>query len=1297
MDPRRGKPTSAKRGRVSPLGAFKSAIGRILPLAALFALVVGVILWRRADEELARVARDALQKLYPNLTVSLESARLDATRGLRLYSVEWRRRNSAAPFFRADEIYVECPLELKKLLEGKYHPRRFVLNRSELRVDGGLKELRDDLRAMIPKADETNAAPPTIELRDASLRFDGSVVSGVRIRLEPLDDVAENASPNAAIGEREPTLPDPNQADDPPREESPNESAVEPTAQNGGFAGYRPVEIDDGFEDARVRRGSDKPAKSPEKVGVNDAPQESRGNARRRWRVGIDASNPYVKELRASGEFDGDVWNLSGAVEDLDLATFAPVLRAAFPTQSQLVDGIQGKTSLDLTLGGDVRGLDSAKTRIEGAVQNAALSSSLLKYPISELSAKYLVADELIEIADVAAGCGQTSIKAAFRRRGAFSEPGASTLRARVGNIPVSNADAVRLIQIASRFPTVSSERMNRLLNVLDDYRYSGLGDFDVTLEKTEATGGVWTPKHVVVDARNVDFLCVAFPYRLEELAGKISLDADETFLFSLNSQRATSNVRLEGRFDSALSHPRGRADFIVKNCAIDNRLLDAVPKKGRETLRELSPSGVFDARVRVAYDPDAEPDDDKLTIEAVAALREGSVQYSRFPMPISSIVGDVYMRDDAWLFSNLSGKSGGATFAASGSLVSGRGYSALSRAFSAANRHSPEALAASDEKDDAPGDLRSPAPIELFSAIPAVAGAPLPDEHWRFLLAANANKFPLGEELRDALGHSEARDILERTRLEGKADGQIRVGFRSDEKRVALQFDATPVPNSASFQPEGFPFAFFDLEGKASWRDGTFTAEGLRAKSGNTTCSANVSIRTIPNVGRVCDVDRLRIDQLQIDRDLQSVAKGGFRKFLDFLQPKGFFNVDGSIRVSRDFSPNAKIKTAWNLRFVAQQNSARPGVEIQGICGRAQTYGLATEGAPPLAYGELSLDTLFYKDAQIANLVGSFYYDGSAFLWGRRAPLFQKTPVYLDPFIRQTIEAANVEKNASRSVTRGQDASPPGFAAPKNAGAPIAAAQEKAEPIQAEIFGGRAVCDGLFLAEDAPQYRFVASLHDAKLDETLRVLAPGSKPLQGRVGVNLTLQGEGKNIASLKGEGDVAVRDAQLYELPQIVKILQILSVQEPGEKAFSSCDVDFKVLGDHVQLSRVFLEGDALTLFGEGWLAISQQEKLVDLTLSARLGNSKSQIPVVSDLLGAASDQVSQIRVEGNIASPVVQQDRLPGLKKAWWSIFPEQEPTPTDKAPVERARPVRDAWRKLLGTDSKSDEDSRKKTPQ
>ncbi|MBQ4079497.1 MAG: hypothetical protein II596_02330, partial [Thermoguttaceae bacterium] len=100
--------------------------------------------------------------------------------------------------------------------------------------------------------------------------------------------------------------------------------------------------------------------------------------------------------------------------------------------------------------------------------------------------------------------------------------------------------------------------------------------------------------------------------------------------------------------------------------------------------------------------------------------------------------------------------------------------------------------------------------------------------------------------------------------------------------------------------------------------------------------------------------------------------------------------------------------------------------------------------------------------------------------------------------------------------------------------------------------------------------------------------------------------------------------------------------------------------------------------------WITLKGQETLVDLTLNSRLGGASSQIPIVSDVIGEVGDQISQIRVEGNLKTPVIYQEAAPGVKKAWWSVFPEHEPKPDDEAPVERARPIRDAWKKITGKD-------------
>ena len=1317
MRRRRNKLVLHRKKRGAVFRKIKSALGWFLFLFVLVAGVVGVVAYRRADGEISRVVSRALQEQFPDLAVSFDAVRLDSTRGIRLYSVKWKRHESspdADPLLLADEIYVECPLEIKKIVAGQYDMRRVVISHPVLRVNGGLKQLQSDLLALAPTNRNSANRSLSVEIKDASMILNGASISGLHVRLSPGKTNEEEPHENDSEIDA-PTRPQTSdEAWSQPAALSPNppvasadwNSSTVPASSNVGFVSYQPV--------------FDEPSPEPE---TSSAPSVTKTSAAAPfyWKLEVDASNPYVENLKAVGRIESVAWDISGKVDNLDLATFFPLLRGIAPRQFAQISGVQGKTSLRFDLLSEDGALSSVKTRVDGQIDGAALSSPLLKYPVSDVAAQYTIVNDLIELRKISAICGQTTVKAAFRQTAPFSDNSSSTLRAQFDNLAVTNGAFVRLVNEAKKANAASHESLDHLLNVLDEYRFSGIGVFDVTMEKSNATAGQWAPRNLTIDGRNVEILCVAFPYRLDGLAGRVTLDSAETLSIALESQAAGDPVRVQGRFTNVMTRPKGQVDFLIPNRALDAQVINAVEEKSRETLQNLHPSGDVSARVRISYDPDRTPLEDKFCVEAALTLHNGSIQYQPFPIPISSISGTIYMRDGAWVFSNMTGKSGGATFAAAGSLVSGAGYAALGRAFASANEENASSATTRENADPALALLSepSPAPPESFTTVPAVAGAPLADDQWRFLLASNVKNFPLGEELRDALAQHDAREELERLRLEGKANGQIRLGYRTDEKRLALQFDATPIPESTSFQPERFPFALTNVEGQVSWREGVLTISGLRARNGNTTYSANVTDRTIPNVGHVLDVAQLRIDQLQIDRDLQSVTTGEFQDFLNYLQPRGCFNVDGALRVVKGYAPNSRGRISWNLRFTMQQNSARPGIELAGICGRIRTFGVAMENTAPLIFGEFDLDSLFSGDTQFANLIGPFYFNGSDVFWGRRAPAIRRTPIYADPFVRQLIDADPLYQTAARPdarrVIRGQDDNLAGFddsSAPRgvqNSAEPRSSDSNDSESatkpsstpfpetnveggdrsVQARVFGGQAVCDGVFLNGQSPRYRFTTRLQNAALDEMMRVVSPGSQPLKGVVGFNATLQGEGKNIAALKGEGAATIREAQLYELPQIVRILQVLSVQEPGDNAFSSCDVDFKVLGDHVQLSRVLLEGDALTLFGDGWLTIRQQEKLIDLTLSARLGNSKSQIPIVSDVIGAASDQVAQIRVEGNLSSPVVQQDRLPGLKKAWWSIFPEQEPEPTDKAPVERSRPVRDAWRNLIGVDDKEKE--------
>lgn len=1255
--------------------------------------VAAFLVYKNVDSQLRDAVSRVLCASYPAFDVSFKDVKLDSNRGVHIHNLAWRKRRGAKdekPLLTVEEIYVALPINPKTLLRGAPKVQSLCIKRPLLNVEGGVLQLCDALSELLPVANSQIEPHFSVQVDDASILLGTTNFSGLTLSIVPRPSLPLNSNDASAPEPSQKTLEEEAPLPEISRYQSvvPAVAVDSPSSARYGFVSYQPS-------------FSVEPPPEETKPDSSNSSQKTGG-----WEVKFFVSNPYVESIRGVGELSENAWSLSGSVANFDLAALVAVVRVAFPEQLKLLEGAQGKTSLSFSLESKDHSQQLGSWKIEGTVANAALSSPILNYPASDVNAFYLIENDKIELRRATAVCGQSSVKAAFQSLAGKK----SFARVQFDNVSVADSVFADSLRRAQKLLASDAEKINKLLNFLDDYSFEGKASFDVQLEKSANAQDAWAPRSVVAAVNNLSFYPIVFPYPLEELQGTLSLNAEGDLAIDLASAPDAPPVVAQGFFADVMTNPRGQFDARVDNRAIDVRVLNALPPQAKTLVNSLHPSGSIGARVRIIYDKDARPED-PLAVEAAVNLSGASLRYDYFPLPISGVAGQIFLRDEAWAISQLSGKSGGAVLAAAGSLVSGKGFSLLRRAFERENvrlKNATAQLPSLPFPENFPLLLEeSPAPLTFFTGIPEVAGSKLPAEDWRFLLAANVRRFPLGEELIAALEHYDGKELLQELKLEGKADGQIRVGFRTDENRLALQFDAQPIPGSTSFQPTGFPYPLTDVEGKVSWREGRLTISDLRARNGVTTCSANVVSQNVPGVGRVVDVSPLRVDQLQVDRDLQSVAGKDTQKFLSFLKPVGFFNVDGSVRITSPADTAAKRKYAWNLRFIAQQNSTLPGEAVAAICGRFRTYGVALQNTSPLIYGELDLDSFFYKDAQVSNMRGPLYYNGADFFWGADAPLIRNTPVYSDPFVREKIDADPtyqiISASASPRVLRGQTQqtiSRDVLSAQTASGAAAASAlseQTKSShierasglrSIEANVFGGRICCDGVYLGAQDQTYRLNARLENSALEQALRVFAPGSKPLKGRVNMSLALQGEGKNTAALKGEGSLEIREAQLYKLPQIVKILSLLSVKNPGENAFGSCDVDFKVLSDHVKLTRVLLEGDALTLFGDGWLTIRGKEQLVDLTLNSRLGNQKSQIPILSDVIGAAGDQIAQIRVEGNLASPVIQQENLPGLKKAWWSIFPEQEPTPAEAAPEERAKPVRDAIKKLVGGSDKDE---------
>ncbi len=134
-----------------------------------------------------------------------------------------------------------------------------------------------------------------------------------------------------------------------------------------------------------------------------------------------------------------------------------------------------------------------------------------------------------------------------------------------------------------------------------------------------------------------------------------------------------------------------------------------------------------------------------------------------------------------------------------------------------------------------------------------------------------------------------------------------------------------------------------------------------------------------------------------------------------------------------------------------------------------------------------------------------------------------------------------------------------------------------------------------------------------------------------------------------------IQLRDADVYELPVMAQLLKIVSARAPDANAFDKSDVNFRIQGEHVYLDRIDFNGDAVSLRGTGDMGL---DKSISLKFYAVLGRDEFRIPLVSDVLGGASQSLLEIHVGGTLAHPTVRKQALPFLDEALQQLQAEMQ---------------------------------------
>jgi hypothetical protein len=473
----------------------------------------------------------------------------------------------------------------------------------------------------------------------------------------------------------------------------------------------------------------------------------------------------------------------------------------------------------------------------------------------------------------------------------------------------------------------------------------------------------------------------------------------------------------------------------------------------------------------------------------------------------------------------------------------------------------------------------------------------------------------PLDDDLLRALPPSVQKawsEIRPRGRVDLVAEIFHSTGLPKPSIRVAVR----PRADSTSIEPRFFPYQMNLVDGTFRYQDGNVTLTEINAAHGRTTVRTNGSAEFRPDGGWQVQLENLTAERLAAKRDLIDALPLRLQKIIEQLHPTGnnFALNNGIIRFSRDPLLNGPITSQWDVELDCHQTDIQTGIDLQNIHGTVRLMGFS-DGTRCESAGELNIDTVTFQDVQFTDVRGPLFIDEASCLVGQWACEKQGLPV--------------------RHMT-------------------------------GKVYDGTLNGD-IWVAFDAlPKYRADATITDLSLARLMTERFHSAQAFNGKVAASASLQGTGRSLHALTGNGEIKVTEANIYELPLLMGMLKVLRNGTPDTTAFNQTDVKFRIQGPHVYLDQLDFLGDAVSLYGQGTMGFNQE---LQLMFHGVLGRNEARLPFVKNLIDRTGQQFMQMYVDGTVGNPQIHTQPLPGINQLIQQIQTELD-TSTPAAPVRQA---------------------------
>lgn len=482
---------------------------------------------------------------------------------------------------------------------------------------------------------------------------------------------------------------------------------------------------------------------------------------------------------------------------------------------------------------------------------------------------------------------------------------------------------------------------------------------------------------------------------------------------------------------------------------------------------------------------------------------------------------------------------------------------------------------------------------------------APL-DLHFRALVV------PMEEELEQALP-KDAQYLWSQLQPSGAIDEiDVRIVRKASDQPVevvvALREDNKS--NDASGRslrlfPREFPYWLTDVACDITYSPGQIQIESASASNGPSRLSVKgICARDLQKEQWIANINWLPTTRLLVNNQLLRALPENVRHSLLSLDLRGPISVIGNSEIVLSPTSEKGITSRWDCEVDLEDVQLGEGNYVDAIRGTLKMQG-QNDGHTITASGQADIGALTLKGIPVTGVKGPFALLGSQLFFGR-------------------------------SISE---------ALPQASGSP-------APDITAEGLGGNLAVSGQGRL-DTGKFYIKANLKGAELSALLQDVGMNRASTQGLCDAEVDFNGVPWNPQTFNGTGQIDLRDAKIYQLPFMVRLLSLTPSVSKDDSAFDSASISFTLDGDRIPLT-VRCEGDVLRLHGTGWTNLRRE---IELKLYTYVGRNSGVRKVIDPLLSESPyASAMMIEVGGTLDNLSMQRRPFPHLESTLQQMFPE-----------------------------------------